>query len=277
MDALEQQVQVLRQAINSSNPNLQQCKQSIITLKKTLLRLGVFGNTTKSNRVDIKLLLQAREIYELACIVSLKAKNIQEFVHHYKLVRPLYRTINNNSSKDIQPDSDRRMGITYLYLLYLLSSIPAQLAEFHAEIETLQPNELTNHYIEAAISIERCLEEGSFTSVVKRTALPLPELAEVFIVRLANSAREAFANSIQVSYESIPYSSLQSLLLATEEQVQDIIKDRGWIISSDKKTVNFPPIERPSSINLSSTNDMDLNRYTLSRLLQFVVLMDEAL
>ncbi len=120
-----------------------------------------------------------------------------------------------------------------LYLLFLLSQ--NRIAEFHTELEAIDPEQLSNVYIKHPIQIEQSLMEGSYNRVWNNRANVPAEEFKFFIDILFETIRKEIAASSQKAYAYLPVQDAATLLyfksttevLAFAQTV--IISNAAWL------------------------------------------------
>ncbi|KAJ1557175.1 hypothetical protein HK096_008702, partial [Nowakowskiella sp. JEL0078] len=98
------------------------------------------------------------EILETGAQWSTKANDIPAFERYISQLKTYYSDYGS-----IQPPSPFLYPLLGLNLLCLLSQ--NRIAEFHTELELIQPDEPNNKFVSHPIIIEQCLMEGSYNKV----------------------------------------------------------------------------------------------------------------
>lgn len=200
-----------------------------------------------------------RDTLELACFLSLYARDIKSFERYMAQVKVYY-----NDYQSLLPASPHQGPILGLYLLCLLSQ--NHIADFHTEYELLchsasasghaqhgpvvpssptsatavaQNALLSSPYIRFPIQLEQQLMEGCYNKILTaKAAVPLP-LFSIFMDTLTATVRSKIADCSELAYASLPQSEVQKLLLlSSADETSKFISSRPkWTVSSG--TVNF--------------------------------------
>ena len=72
--------------------------------------------------------------------------------------------LNDEYSRGVIPDSQKRDAVLGLYLLYLLSY--NKISEYHTEIELIPIEAQQNVYINVPVSLEQHFVEGSYNKIL---------------------------------------------------------------------------------------------------------------
>ncbi|KAF9592863.1 hypothetical protein IFM89_018417, partial [Coptis chinensis] len=108
----------------------------------------------------------AREIFELAVFLSVKAEDQEAFERDYCQLKPYYTDIGNRLAQS--PQEYPILGLNLLRLL-----VQNRIAEFHTELELLSTNALENPCIKYAVELEQSFMEGAYNRVLSaRQAVP---------------------------------------------------------------------------------------------------------
>lgn len=136
---------------------------------------------------------------ELGAYWSVKSKNIDAFQRYMSQLQPIYTIIGMACSVKMYP-------LQGLYLLYLLSA--NKIAEFHTQLELIDPSQLSNPYIKHPIALEQFLMEGAYNRVWKaRKEVPTEEYL-LFMDILMETVRYLFISDslgvkLQVAVKSV--------------------------------------------------------------------------
>jgi len=124
----------------------------------------------------------ARETFELAVVLSAKAKKKDEFQRYMSQLRPFY-------SDYPPPVSSSELKYTILGLNLLQALVDHRLADFHGELELLTEEEMQLPTIAFSVDLERQLMLGSYDQVLEAAAHPPHELFNAFLASLMESVR----------------------------------------------------------------------------------------
>lgn len=209
-----------------------------------------------------KTLQLQRDGLELACFLSLYARDIKSFERYMAQVKVYY-----NDYQSLLPASQHQGPILGLYLLCLLSQ--NHIAEFHTEYELLchsassasgpaaaqngpivpasptsatavaQNALLSSPFIRFPIQLEQQLMEGCYNQILTaKAAVPLP-LFSIFMETLTATVRSKIADCSELAYVALPQAEVQKLLLlsSADETSKFIASRPKWTVANG--TVNF--------------------------------------
>ncbi|KAJ3417308.1 hypothetical protein HDV05_005764 [Chytridiales sp. JEL 0842] len=211
-----------KKEFSSPKADLAKCGQYLDNLKLNLAQLSFLKSA------DSKELLLTREILEMGAQWSIKAKDIPAFERFVSQLKTYYQDFSSTL-----PASQRMYPILGLNLLRLLAE--NRIAEFHTELELIDPEQLSNIYIKHPITIEQCLMEGSYNKVWNsRSNVPAPEYL-FFIDILMGTIRNEIASCSEKAYDSLPLGDAATLLyFKTPSEVSAFAAERGWTIQGQK-------------------------------------------
>jgi 26S proteasome regulatory subunit N12 len=231
---VERMLTVFKSTLLKDKPDMDSAQSQLRKLKIQLINFKLFPPFDAPESVYKKHLLLAREVYELAVILSLKVKDFPSYERHIALVKPYYFDFGA-----LLPDSERKWPTLGANLLGLLAH--NRIAEFHTELELISIDARTNNFIRYPVEIEQHLMEGSYNKVLTaRKSMPHDSYG-VFLDMLVDTVREEIAECSQTAYESIPLRDAPKLLmLDSEQKVNEFIQKHKWDIqSTQEKTVVF--------------------------------------
>ena len=196
----------------------------------------------------------AREILEHAVLLSVKLGDEAAFARNFLQLQTYYTDIRDAGL----PSSQRELPILGLNLLRLL--VQNRTAEFHAELELLGPDAAANSvYIRYPVELEQCLMEGSYAKVLAlRREAPSPECA-YFLEALAGTVTVELASCVESAYRSLPVADAQAMLSCSAEELDAIIRERGWRKVDGGKALVFPATG-DSAIAAQNAADKDAPR-----------------
>ncbi|KAJ3028492.1 UNVERIFIED_CONTAM: hypothetical protein HDU68_001560 [Siphonaria sp. JEL0065] len=214
--------ETLKKDFNTPNPDLKKCGQHLSTLKLNLTQLSFLQTSNP------KELLLTREILEIGAQWSIKAKDIPSFERYIAQLKTYY----NDYSTSL-PVSQRQYPLLGLNLLRLLSQ--NRIAEFHTELELIDPEQLDNIYIKHPLTVEQSLMEGSYNKVWNsKTNVPAEEYA-FFIDILMSTIRNEIGSCSEKAYDRLPIADAATLLyFKTPKEVVDFAATRGWTVSGNQ-------------------------------------------
>ncbi|KAJ3135018.1 hypothetical protein HK100_003155 [Physocladia obscura] len=176
-----------------------------------------------------KELLLTREILELGAQWSIKAKDIPSFERYIAQLKIYY----NDYSTSL-PASQRMYPLLGLNLLRLLSQ--NRIAEFHTELELIDPEQVTtNLYIKHPLGVEQCLMEGSYNKVWNSKAnVPAPEYA-FFVDILMETVRAEIGACCERAYENLGVADAATLLyFKGKKDILQFAASRNWTVKGDQ-------------------------------------------
>ncbi|CAI9093449.1 OLC1v1028951C1 [Oldenlandia corymbosa var. corymbosa] len=175
----------------------------------------LFENTP--NAVDE--LTLAREVYELAVLLSVKIEDQEAFERDFFQLKPYYTDARNRL-----PPSAQEYPILGLNLLRLL--VQNRIAEFHTELELLPPAALENPCIRHAVELEQSFMEGAYNRVLSARQTVPHETYVYFMDLLAKTVRDEIAGCSEKAYDSMSIRDAQQMLLfSSERELLDYIKE----------------------------------------------------
>jgi len=219
---VERMLTVFRTTLSKDIVDTDSAQAQLRKLKLQLINFKLFPPFDAPEPVYKKQLLLAREVYELAVVLSLKVKDFPSYERHIAQVKPFYFDY-----ALLLPESERKWPTLGTNLLGLLAH--NKIGEFHTELELIPIDARSNNYIKYPVEIEQYLTEGSYNKVLNARKLMPHETYSVFLEMLANTVREKIAQCSQKAYESIPWQDAQKLLMLDNEQkVDDFRKKYEW-------------------------------------------------
>lgn len=223
---VQQLLEDLKKAFNTSKPKIPACKKLLSQLKIQLIKFQLLPPFNLPEAKVQKQLLLARETLELAALVSIAAKDEKSFERHATQVRTYY-----TDYAHLLPESERKWPILGLNLLFLLSQ--NRMGEFHTQMELIPADHHSNLFIHFPVQLEKRLMEGTYNKVLAAGKnIPAPNYA-FFMETLEDTVRDKIADCSECSYENLPLSQVPKLLMLKDVQaVQAYItdKERAWTI-----------------------------------------------
>ncbi|KAJ3285847.1 hypothetical protein HDU79_006985 [Rhizoclosmatium sp. JEL0117] len=213
--------ETLKKDFSAATPDLKKCGQHLSTLKLHLTQLSFLQPTASQ-----KELLLTREILELGAQHAIKSHDIPAFERYISQLKTYYTA----STATPLPASQRQYPLLGLNLLRLLAQ--NRIAEFHTELEQIDPDQLGNLYIKHPISVEQSLMEGSYNRVWNSKSNVPGEEYLFFIDILMGTIRNEIGSCAEKAYERLPISDAQTLLyFKSAKEVTDFAAQRGWTVS----------------------------------------------
>ncbi|KAK5671411.1 regulatory particle non-ATPase [Batrachochytrium dendrobatidis] len=210
-------LEALKKGLASPKPDLVKAGQSLAKLKVLLTGMSFLLPTGKP---DPKEILLAREVLEIGALWSVRSQDIPSFERYFAQLKSYY----TDFAKFV-PESPRHYMLIGLNLLRLLAQ--NRIAEFHTELETIDPECLaSNVYIKHSVQIEQCLMEGSYNKVWNARANVPAEEYSFFINILMGTIRNEIASCSEKTYNTLPIADATTLLyFQTVEQFFTFAKE----------------------------------------------------
>ncbi|KAI9209113.1 COP9 signalosome [Polychytrium aggregatum] len=224
--------ETLKKEFGAAKPDLAKCGQILAKLKIQLTGLSfLIPGQQQPNEKEV---LLAREVLEIGAQWSIKTGNITAFERYISQLQTYYH---DHGPK--LPPSQRQYPLLGLNLLRLLSQ--GKIAEFHTELEMIDPKQLeSNIYIKHPLQIEQWLMEGSYNKVWHSRANVPHEDYLFFVDILMETIRNDIASCSEKAYTSLPISDAATLLyLKNEKEVVAFAKEHGWVINDMEKKIYF--------------------------------------
>jgi 26S proteasome regulatory subunit N12 len=114
------------------------------------------------------------------------------------------------------PESERKLPIVGLFLLYLLAE--GRIGDFHTELELHHDHH--DRYIRYSIDLERDIMEGRYNKVWSARQNPPRESYTYFVDKLMGTIRNDVASCIEASYESLTTADAAKLLFFGEPSAE---------------------------------------------------------
>eukprot|EP00842_Homolaphlyctis_polyrhiza_P002856 jgi/Hompol1/3571/HPOL_003290-RA len=222
----------LKKELASPTPDLHRAAVTLAKLKVMLTELSFMP--TGLATPDQKDIVLAREVLEFGALLSIRAKDIPSFERQFAQLKTYY-----SDYSSLAPESPRMYMLLGLNLLRLLAQ--NRIAEFHTELETIDPDHLaSNVYIKHPVQIEQCLMEGSYNKVWNaRSNVPAEEYT-FFVDILMSTIRNEIASCSEKAYQTLPVADASTLLyLRSADELAAFCKVRGWNINTTEKKIYF--------------------------------------
>ena len=216
----------LKKLWNSKSRNLKEVGSMLQQLKVSVVSLRYLP-TGEGEQVDPRPLVIARDALEIGAFWSIETDQMGQFEHYMAQLKAYYfdyETFLNS----------KELGSVYMHtllglnLMFLLSE--SRLAEFHAELERLPPDEIEgNVYISYPVKLEQNLMEGSYQKIfMLRENVPDPHYA-FFVNKLLHTIKDEIASCAERSYNQLSVTGVREILqLESEREAQQYAEDRGW-------------------------------------------------
>lgn len=217
---------LLKAEWKKKSPNLPKCHEYLTQSKILLIEFSFLP--TNMSEVKQEELLIARNILEIAVLYSIQVEDVAGFERNMAQLKPYYFDY-----QPFMPDSSFKYHILGLNLLFLLSE--NRVADFHAELELIPFENLSNLYIKHPLSLEQYLMEGCYNKIfLAKANVPSPYYT-LFMDTLVVTIRNEIANCIDKAFEKIPIDDLAKMLYFKNDVfLTDFIKKKQWTVGSDK-------------------------------------------
>jgi 26S proteasome regulatory subunit N12 len=197
------------------------CGKLLARLKITLTQLDFIPSAGQNP--PQRYLLLAREVLEIGIQWSVATADMAAFERQITQLKVYYF-----DCKDLLPDSPYRNQYLGLNLLRLLSE--NRIAEFHTELELLEPENIFDDiYIKHPVALEQYLMEGSYNKVfLARSNVPA-EAYLFFVEKILVTIREEIAACFESAYLCIPkQDALKMLFFVNVADLETFASKRGW-------------------------------------------------
>lgn len=219
--------QALTTEWNRKPQDLNKCNQYLNQLKLVLSEIGYIPTDGKS--ANVKDLHLARDVIEIGAQCSITSGDIASFERYMTQLRTYYFDF-----ADKLPESPYKFQLLGLNLLCLLAK--NRLAEFHTELERLNPKDIqTNIYIKHPVSLEQYLMEGSYNKVfLSKGNVPSPSY-NFFIDILLRTIREEIASCMERAYKRISLVEASNMLyFKNPDEILGFAKERNWTLNAER-------------------------------------------
>lgn len=196
-----------RSAFEAEPCDLNKCQALLGQLK--LLIVGFKSSAALTTEGDdpetVKERLLARETLELACFLSIRARELAGFERHVTQLKTYYLDFSK------LPASKHQHPILGLYLLHLLAA--DRIGDFHTELELLTNADCENMYIKQPIQLERNIMEGNYAKILEAKK-DVPQMYYPFFMeQLMETVRQKVGASIERSYEKLSTAEATKMLI----------------------------------------------------------------
>eukprot|EP00887_Chlorella_sp_A99_P000939 scaffold5.g939.t1 len=189
-------------------------------------------------------LLLARQVLELAVLLSIKQQDEVAFERNYNQLRTYY-----TDSRTALPPSDQarraaafqcRSGrgsrlaarplermLVSLNLLRLL--VQNRIAEFHTELEVIPDEVQAAPEVAQVVELEQWLMEGAYNKVLDARSRAASDYYAYFLDSLSSTVRDEIASCSERAYESLSLADAASLLmLGSADEAAAYAQQHGW-------------------------------------------------
>lgn len=170
----------------------------------------------------------ARDVYELATLLSVKEEDEVSFERHVAQVKTYYVDF-----ADVIEESSRQNLILGLNLLRLMAQ--NRIAELHTELELIAPSARNDKYISYPLRLENYLMEGSYSKMRDEKIAAPDGCFNWFVDMLMVTVREEIAACSERAYKSLSVEGAKRMLsIPSDEQVVAFCEEKGWRVEGDR-------------------------------------------
>ncbi|KAI3384751.1 hypothetical protein SNEBB_006988 [Seison nebaliae] len=216
----------------------------LIQIKKECINLNFMPD--EATDIMAPELLLMRDVLEISTMRAIDRKDVEQFEKQYDQLTSYY-----NDYGSLLQQSATYTQMKGLYLLFLLAK--NRLAEFHAAIESIDPNLLQDDvYIQHPIQLEQHLTEGSYHKIFLAKANLPSERYGLFIDLLLDTIRNEIGRGIQESYKKMKVSEARRMLFFGEKDDKSFrkyIEKNRWKFNEKKDYLVFDVVEKDKDVN----------------------------
>ncbi|KAI3986379.1 hypothetical protein MKX01_002224 [Papaver californicum] len=202
--------------------DLESCNNLLCQLKVMLTGFRSLPPLLEETPNSVHELTIARDIYEHAVVLSVKAEDQDAFERDFFQLKPYY-----TDTAGRLPPSAQEYPILGLNLLRLL--VQNRIAEFHTELEILSAAAMENLCIKHAVELEQSFMEGAYNRVLSARQTVPHETYVYFMDLLAKTVRDEIAGCSEKAYDYLSLADAKQMLM----------------LSSDKELSEYVTEERP--------------------------------
>lgn len=170
---------------------------------------------------------------EMGVLLSVAAEDLKDFERNVSQLKSYYSFPSSKS------DPKKKCHILGLNLMHLL--VENKLAEFHAELEILSPEEAASSFISFPINLERQLMVGSYDEVINAEVNVPHSSYTLFMISLLETVRESIADCLEVSYKTMKPNDAHVMMNLGDISIYEYAEAcrEDWII--DEEELCFQP------------------------------------
>jgi len=185
-----------------------------------------------------KELMLAREILELAALLSIRNKDEKGFERHIAQVKTYY-----NDYGVALPPSARQYMLLGLNLLRLLAN--NRMGEFHTELELIPTDYMENIYIKHPLELEQFIIEGNYNKVYRARSDVPATYYSFFMENLVKTIRGEIADCSAKAYNDLSLNDAKNFLLFdTIKEIIDFANTQdGWLVKENR--IYFKEMQKP--------------------------------
>jgi len=190
-------------------------------LKLSLTCLSFLPGAGES--ASVQELTVARDTLEIGAQYSVAVGDIPAFERYLAQLQSYYHDLSGGGLAE-SPFMHQLLGLN---LLCLLSQ--NRVAEFHTELERLNPKDVQNNvYIRHPVSLEQYIMEGSYNKVLLAKGNVPAESYTFFIDILMDTVRDEIASCMEAAYQDIRVADAARMLSISEKELGEYAAKRKW-------------------------------------------------
>jgi len=171
----------------------------------------------------------SRDTLEIGAQYSVCVGDIPSFERYMAQLQTYY----HDYSSDQLPESPFMYQLLGLNLLCLLAQ--NRVAEFHTELERLNPNDIQhNMYIRHPVSLEQYIMEGSYNKVLLAKGNVPAESYNFFIDILMETVRNEIASCMEKAYADISCGDAARMLNIPTNDMANYAAKRNWSVAAGR-------------------------------------------
>ncbi|CAN6450253.1 unnamed protein product [Victoria cruziana] len=194
-----------------STNDIETCNSLVSRLKVMLTEFPSLPPSFQRSPNAVNELTIARDIYEHAVILSVKAEDQDSFERDFFQLKPYY-----TDTSGLIPPSPQEYQILGLNLLRLL--VQNRIAEFHTELELLPASALENPCIKHAVELEQSFMEGAYNRVLSARQTVPHSTYVYYMDLLAKTVRDEIAGCSEKAYDYLTIGDAKQILMFSSEQ-----------------------------------------------------------
>lgn len=191
--------------------DLRSCANLLSQLKVLLTNFKSLPPLFAESPNAVQELTLARDIYEHAVVLSLRAEDQDAFERDFFQLKPYYTDIGSHLAPSLQ-----EYPILGLNLLRLL--LQNRIAEFHIEVEMLSDKALETTCIKYVVQLEQSFMEGAYNRVLSARQT-MPHMTYVYFMDLlVKTVRDEIAGCCEKACDNLSTSDAKQILMLSSNQ-----------------------------------------------------------
>lgn len=184
---------------------------------------------TKDKAANKQELTVSRDTLEIGAQYSVAVGDIPAFERYMAQLQTYY----HDYSSDLLAESPFMHQLLGLNLLCLLAQ--NRVAEFHTELERLNPSDIQNNvYIRHPVSLEQYIMEGSYNKVLLAKGNVPAESYNFFIDILMDTVRNEIASCMEKAYADISCGDAARMLSIPSGDMGDYAAKKNWVMEGGR-------------------------------------------